>query len=153
MHVIGIDHIVIAADDLDDATELFADRLGLTFGGLIDARTYDDEDMREQAQSCLSAEGIEVVSPTDDSHPIAGFLEHRGPGVFAVMLEVADADAARDELAEDGIEPAHVVYHEDDEGHYMKEVIYHPEHFCGMMTGLIEYEAPHPVERPVLGQG
>jgi methylmalonyl-CoA/ethylmalonyl-CoA epimerase len=150
MNVIGIDHIVIAAEDLDETTSLFNERLGVSFGGLIDAREYENPDMREQAKSRLSREGIEIASPTDDNHAIAKYLEESGPGVFAVMLEVADAEAAREELTEQDVEPAHVVQHENDEGHFMTEVIYHPRHFGGMMTGLIEFDAPHPVERPVL---
>jgi len=150
MQVLGIDHIVVAVPDLEGAVDRYQDRLNVAFGGLIDSREFEDPSQRQGTRARLSGVGIELIEPTGLDHHITRFLERSGPGVYAVILAVADIETAREELTEQGIEPVNHGHHQDGE-YWMEELIYAPGDFLGVMVGLIEHETPHPVERPVLG--
>jgi len=150
MQVLGVSHVVIATNDLDGTVELYTDLLGLEFGGVIDGRNFENEENRQPARSRLSPAGIEIMTPTDETHPQAEFLQEQGRDVFIIQLRVADVEAASEELAEKGIGPVDIAHYEDEEGYYLTEYIYHPEDFGGIMFGLLEYHTPHPVERPPL---
>jgi catechol 2,3-dioxygenase-like lactoylglutathione lyase family enzyme len=150
MQILGISHVVIATPDLDRTGETLNELLGLEFGETIDGRYFEKGENRQPAKSRLSPAGIEIMMPTDDSHPQAEFLEERGPSVFIIQLRVADVEEATEELAERGIEPVDIAHYEDEDGYYLTEHIYSPSDFDGVMFGLLEYHTPHPVERPPL---
>jgi len=151
MQVLGISHVIIGTLDLKGTAELFGNRLGLDFGETIDGREFESEEHRQPARSRLSPAGIEVMAPTDDSHPLAAYIDEQGgPCVYLVQLEVADLETAKNELAGKGITPIADPAYRDDEGYYMKECVYGPGAFGGIMFVLSEYHAPHPAERPPL---
>jgi len=47
---------------------------------------------------------IEVVTPSAQGSPLSGFIAERGAGLYKLVLEVDDLEAARAELSERGIE-------------------------------------------------
>jgi catechol 2,3-dioxygenase-like lactoylglutathione lyase family enzyme len=150
MQVLGISHVVIVTKELDKTVALYEELLGLDFGETIDARRFEDEGNRQQAKSRLSPAGIEIMTPTDDAHPVARYLEEHGTSVYLLQLRVADLEAARAHLAEKGVEPIEGLSYEDKAGYYMREYVYRPAVFDGVMFVLSEYHTPHPVERPAV---
>jgi len=87
-----------------------------------------------------SSSGIEFVSG-DEGSAVAEFVAERGPGLYALALEVTDLEAARDALAEHGIDPIESVA----VGHF-HELFYHPSAFEGILLVLTEDDYARPVE-------
>jgi len=67
------------------------------------------------------------------------FLEENGPGIYGIIFRVADVKEGTEELQEKGVEPIGTYFHEG-----FGEVLYHPKDFGGVLTLLVEYDAPHP---------
>ena len=133
MQVLGIDRVLIATPSLDDSVETFEERLGLSFGALIDPPG-------EPVANRMSSIGVEFVTG-DRGSEVARFVDEHGPGLYALALEVADLDAARDHLASAGIEPV------DETGAgSLRELFYHPSSFEGTLLTLTEYDHRHPAE-------
>lgn len=80
---------------------------------------------------------LEVLQPTTDSAPSATFLSKRGgPGGYMLILQVADLDAARARVAEQGIR---IVYDEPPASHHGVEaaaIHLHPADTGGALVSL-----------------
>lgn len=81
--------------------------------------------------------GVEIVAPADDESGVADFLEEHGPGLFGMVVRVADIEAAKAEFAEQGVDP---ITDETPDG--LPELHYHPRDFGGVYILLTAY--PHP---------
>lgn len=133
MQVLGIDRVLIATADMDESAERFEELLGLSVGPPIDPGGMD-------VANRTSSVGLEFVSG-DEGSAVAEFVDQQGPGLYALALEVAALEAARDTLAEHGIDPIESV----DVGRF-HELFYHPSAFEGVLLVLTEYDYDHPVE-------
>lgn len=135
MHVLEIDRVLVATEDVSRATDRWNDLLGITFSPKF------EEDGMESAISRNNS-SLDFVAPTDEGEgadAVRRFLDEHGPGLYALALRVADVDHARRELAEKDIEPIYT-----EEQHDFLEYFYHPRHFNGVLLALSEF--PHPVE-------
>lgn len=146
MHVLGVDRVIIATNDLTATSESFEDLLGLSFGDLLEPTTTTDSGSQD-VQNVISAAGVELVAPRGSGGELNRFLDEYGPGLYAVSLRVADLDVAAAELAEKGVETVGE-YRAND----FAEVFLHPRYFDGAMVILAEYDAPHPSETASLPQ-
>ncbi|WP_227134726.1 VOC family protein [Halorubellus salinus] len=140
MHVLGLDRVIIATNDLTATSEPFEDLLGLSFGDLLEPTTSTDSGGQD-VQNVISTAGIELVAPRGSDGELDRFLDEHGPGLYAVSLRVADLDAAVEELSQKGVETVGE-YRAND----FAEVFLHPRYFGGAMVILAEYDAPHPSE-------
>ncbi|MFC7157672.1 VOC family protein [Halomarina halobia] len=140
MDVIGVDRVIIATENIDATRSQFEALLGLSFGDLLEPTTNTDAG-DENVANVLSASGIELVTPREDSAEVARFLEENGPGLYAVSIRVHDLDGAIEELSRKGVDPVG-----EYEANDFAEVFYHPQHFGGAFVILAEYDAPHPAE-------
>lgn len=95
-----LDHIAIAVNSLKDGLAFWADALGLEAAGL---ETVESERVRV-AFLPVGASRIELLEPTADDSPIAGFLDKRGPGLHHVTLRVDDVAALIERLRARGVE-------------------------------------------------
>lgn len=140
MELHGVDRVIIATPDLGGTASQFSDLLGVSFGEVMEPTT-ETAAGEQPVANLLSPSGVELVTPRSDDGQVAEFIEHNGPGLYAVSLRVGDLEAAIEELSAKGVEPV---------GRYRSEafdeVFYHPEHFGGAFVILAEYEAPHPAE-------
>lgn len=134
MQVLGIDRVLVATRQMDESVATFADALGLSFGERVDP---PDEPVANR----MSGVGLEFVTTDDPDSAVGRFLDRRGPGVYAVAFEVADLDAARSHLAEQGVEPVGEVHLAE-----FHELFYHPGEFEGVLVVLTEYDHRHPAE-------
>ena len=140
MNVLGVDRVIIATDELDDATDRFGRLLGIPFGDRLKVATQTDAGEQPVANR-LSPSGIEFVTPRSDDGAVADFLERNGPGLYAVSLRVTDLERAVAELDERGVESIGRF-----ESAGVTEAFYHPADFEGAFVILAEYDAPHPME-------
>jgi len=93
-----IDHLGIAVPDLEVASEEYR-RLGFEFLGSetvasqkVDVGFFKVGDAR-----------IELLAPTADDSPIAGFLAKRAPGMHHLCVEVEDLDATLAAYKREGV--------------------------------------------------
>jgi 4-hydroxyphenylpyruvate dioxygenase-like putative hemolysin len=140
MHIYGVDRVIIATRDLDNLSAHFNDLLGISFGQLS-TPTTDTDAGSQDVENLLSEPGVELVAPRNEGDEVSRFIEENGPGLYAFSLRVADLATARDELAEQGVEPVG-----EFEQNQFRELFYHPRNFGGAFVILAEYEAPHPAE-------
>src|SRR5205823_14512473 len=95
-----IHHLGVAVADLDEAVATY-ERL---FGAEVEHReTVPDQGV--EAASLRIGEGrVELLASLGEETPVGKFLTKRGPGMHHVAYEVADVQAAIDELAGEGVE-------------------------------------------------
>ena len=136
MDILEIDRVMVATPDAAAAAERFEELLGLRFSDVVDSETDVGGDVQRN-EVTYADPGIELVAPADHDSGVAAFLEANGPGLFGLVVRVADVDAARAELAEQGVEP---IADETPDG--VRELHYHPEDFGGVYTLLTAYHHP-----------
>jgi methylmalonyl-CoA/ethylmalonyl-CoA epimerase len=94
-----INHIGIAVTSLDEAVPFYRDSLGMAFVGV--------EEVVEQKVKVaflrIGESKVELLEPTAEDSPVAGFLEKNGPGIHHIAYEVADIAAALAKLEADGV--------------------------------------------------
>ena len=104
LNLTGINRVVIAVENLDEATAVYGAKLGLP----IDPVTVDEE-KGVQSVICHPPTGgmIELVSVSDSAQDyakeIAEFLQSRGEGMFALVLQGSDLVHVGSALAERGL--------------------------------------------------
>ena len=93
----ALDHIGIAVDSIDSGLAIYRS-LGIEVEGVEEVA---DQKVRV-AFLPVGDTRIELLEPTDEASPIAGFLERRGAGLHHICLRVADIRAAMAQLSEEG---------------------------------------------------
>jgi methylmalonyl-CoA/ethylmalonyl-CoA epimerase len=105
--ITAMPRIALAVHDVDAALELFGDGLGLPVTDLS-AQTAPSLGARIAMCQPEGGSNIELMSPADPAKPLsqalARFLDRRGEGIYAVMLEAPDPDAEAVELAARGLD-------------------------------------------------
>jgi catechol 2,3-dioxygenase-like lactoylglutathione lyase family enzyme len=94
--------VIVATADVEAAVATFRKNFGFDArpeagGTLPDARS---------ASLGIAAAEIEFAAPSESGSPLDAFLAERGPGLFEIVLEVDDLEAAAIELAERGLDVA-----------------------------------------------
>ena len=97
MSEMELDHIGIAVASVDDGAAFYR-ALGLVLEGV--------EEVPEQKVRVgflpIGGTRLELLEPTSDDSPIAGFLAKRGPGLHHLCVRVDDIRAAMARLREQG---------------------------------------------------
>ena len=131
--IIGLDHVAIAVDQLDEAIRRFAEDLGLDFKGTEDV---------EGAQTTtaffpISGTQIELIHPLNGGGPVASFLEKRGPGLHHLCFRTDDIEADMNRLRDKGYR---LLSEQPKPGaHGTKVVFIHPKSTGGVLIELAEY--------------
>lgn len=99
MKILHIDHIGVAARDMQETLRFFTEKLDMKAEGF--------ETVEEQAVKVAflpMGEGeLEILESTSPDGPVARFIEARGEGVQHIALRVEDLDQALEELKEKGV--------------------------------------------------
>jgi methylmalonyl-CoA/ethylmalonyl-CoA epimerase len=99
MKILHIDHIGVAAKDMQETIRFFTETLNMTAQGL--------EMVEEQAVKVaflpLGEGEIEILESTKPDGPVARFIDARGEGVQHIALRVENLDEALKELKEKGV--------------------------------------------------
>lgn len=100
MKILGIEHIGIAIDNLDEDAPFW--KL------LLNNCEHISEEVKEQnviTEIFDTGRGkIELLEATSPESPIAKFIEKRGKGIHHICLQVDDIQQAINELIEAGVE-------------------------------------------------
>ena len=95
----GVNHIGIAVRDLEKSAGLFAEIFGIDD---IHKETVPEQKV-EIASFKVGDVLIELTAPTDDSSPIAKFIEKKGEGIHHIAFESDDVNAELSRLKDSGI--------------------------------------------------
>jgi 4-hydroxyphenylpyruvate dioxygenase-like putative hemolysin len=136
MHVLDIDRVMLGRPDAKETIDRFEELLGLSFTDVVHSVTETGETVNRN-DVAYAEPGLEVIAPQDDESGVSQFIEAHGPGLFGLVIRVADVEAAKAELAAKGVEPI-----ADETPDDVREIHYHPEDFGGVYTLLTSY--PHP---------
>ncbi len=105
--ITAMPRIAIAVRDFDAAVATFRDVLGMP---VVDFSPSTAATLGASVGMCVPPGGsnIELMSPVDPGKPLSqalqAFLDRRGEGPYALMLEAPDPDAEAIELAARGLE-------------------------------------------------
>ena len=89
-----IDHVAIAVNDLDAAIGWYAE----TFGATVDHRETVESDGVEEALLKVADSYVQLLTPTNDSSPVAKYLEKKGEGLHHIGYRVDDCAAALESI-------------------------------------------------------
>jgi methylmalonyl-CoA/ethylmalonyl-CoA epimerase len=130
--ILGVDHLAIAVEDLDEATSSWRDRLGLRVGSRAVV-----EDQGVEVQMMYAGETrIELVCPIRPDSPISSFLAKRGPGLHHLALAVADCAASIEQVASAG---GRMIDTAPCQGAHQTQIAFvHPHSTGGVLAELVE---------------
>ncbi|MCX8228717.1 MAG: methylmalonyl-CoA epimerase [Planctomycetota bacterium] len=137
-NILGIDHIAIVVEDLDKATQKWAEQFGLTVGA---RETVEAQGVEVQLLHAGETR-IELLCPLGPDSPVANFLSKKGPGLHHLALAVSDANqAARDVTAVGG-----TMLHEGAQPglHGTQVAFVHPKSADGVLLEWVEGGAGFP---------
>lgn len=104
--ITGMPRIAIAVDDFSPVVSTFKEKLGMP---VIDISAGSVDSLGAKLAMCVPRGGsnIEIMSPGNPDMPLSQsirrFLDRRGEGHFALMLEAADPDGEAEALLERGL--------------------------------------------------
>jgi methylmalonyl-CoA epimerase len=130
MKVLGIDHIGIAVRRLEEALEFYVGRLGLTADAIEEKPESGIRLVRVRAANVV----LELIEAQDWERTTQRYLDHKGPGVYHVALQVDDVDAAVAELLERRTRMIDAVPREGDA---MRVSFVHPDATGGALVELV----------------
>ena len=95
----GIDHVVVRVTDLAAAVESYNAILGLEPRMAHSERLKADQAFYDFDNGTF----LELITPTDESSPIAGPLAKRGEGIHTIAFGVDDQAATAGKMGENGV--------------------------------------------------
>ena len=97
--ILGIEHVAIAVNDLDQPADIFGNILGIN-------RSSTEEIADQKVITDIFDTGagkIELLKATSEESLITKFLDNRGPGVHHIAFQVDNLVLALEELSEAGV--------------------------------------------------
>lgn len=101
MAILGVDQVAIAVANVDDASRIYEDILGLTRG--------HDEVVEDQGVKTRffpvgdTMTVVEALEPTGVETPVGKFLAKKGPGVHHIAFRTDDLDGELERLKAKGV--------------------------------------------------
>jgi methylmalonyl-CoA epimerase len=135
MDVLGIDRVIVAVPNLEQAVSQF-ERLGLSFPDPQVTETESPAGV-QRMRLTYADPGVEILVPEDDKNAVAEFIDENGPGLYGFVLRVANLQTAKTKLADQGVKPI-----AEEGSEEAPEAFYHPKDFAGVFLILTEYDHP-----------
>jgi len=133
MTIEGIDHIVIAVKNLDEAIVNYRDNLGLKVSG----SEVGANGTRATKFDLGDGKFIELAEPAAADTPMGHTLEKRGGGVHLVALRVANMETAIENYKSKGIQV--IIDGAEPTTNAKPQVFLHPRSTNGLLIELVEY--------------
>ncbi len=100
MKILGIEHVAIAVEDLDEPARVFHELLGIR-----ERKTEEVADQQVITDIFDTGAGkVELLKATSGNSPITRFLQRCGPGLHHIAFQVDDLRAWLKHLKEQGVE-------------------------------------------------
>jgi methylmalonyl-CoA/ethylmalonyl-CoA epimerase len=127
-----IDHVGVAVEDLDEAIELYTERLGMT----LQHRETVEEQGVEAVLVGVGDSHVELLRPLGPDTAVGRFLERNGPGMHHVAYGTDDVAGALDALRKAGLR---LIDEKPRTGIRNSRVAFlHPKSTGGVLTELVE---------------
>src|SRR6188472_4173314 len=130
----AVDHVGIAVPDLDAATAMYRDQIGME---VVHEETNEEQGVREAmvavGDSCSC---IQLLAPLNDKSTIAKFLDRSGPGLQQLAYRETDVEQVSAILRERGVR---LLYDEPRRGTSDSRINFiHPKDAGGILVELVE---------------
>jgi len=135
MKILGIEHIGIAVESLDESAPFWREVLGIKHRT---TETVESEGVVTDIYNTGSGK-VELISALREESPISKFLDKRGPGIHHICLQVDDIRGAIAELKTAGVELVNDEPRLGAEGYLV--VFVHPRSTGGVLVELAEKRA------------
>lgn len=137
MKILGLHHVAVAVDDIENYSSIFERLFGLKTGP-VETNTANKISL-----SFLDIQNskLEFIKPLDDDSPIARFLSKRGPGIHHFCLLVDDIKAAIDEMKSKGVRMIDDKPRQGASGSLIAFI--HPESAGGILIEMKQEKAGH----------
>ena len=132
MKVIGIDHIGIAVEDLDEGANFWKKIIGLAH---LSTENVDSQGVVTDIYQ-TGAGKIELLISKHPESPIANFIKKRGTGIHHICLQVENIDDAIRFMIDNKIKLIGGQYTIGAEGY--KVIFIHPKSTGGVLVELAE---------------
>ena len=130
--ILGIEHVGIAANDLNGISDIFGDLLGLK---LRSREKIDDQQVITDIYETGNGK-LEFLKATNTDSPISRFIAKKGKGMHHIALKVDNLQAALDYLKGQGIQLIDTTPRIGAEG--FKIAFLHPKSTGGVLIELCE---------------
>jgi methylmalonyl-CoA/ethylmalonyl-CoA epimerase len=132
-----IDHIGVAVQDLDEAIELYGERLGMP----LQHRETVEELGVEAVLLGVGGSHVELLRPLAPDTAVGKFLERSGPGLHHVAYGTDDIESALDAVRGAGLQ---LIDERPRTGIRGSRVAFlHPKSTGGLLTELVEAPEGH----------
>jgi methylmalonyl-CoA/ethylmalonyl-CoA epimerase len=132
-----IDHIGVAVEDLDQAIQLYGERLGMP----LQHRETVEEQGVEAVLLGVGESHVELLRPLSADTAVGRFLERSGPGLHHVAYGTDDIESALDAVRGAGLE---LIDERPRIGIRGSRVAFlHPKSTGGVLTELVEAPEGH----------
>ena len=130
--ILSIEHVGVAADDLNGISDLFGDLLGLE---LRIREKIDDQQVITDIYDTGSGK-LEFLKATSKDSPIARFIDKKNSGIHHIALLVDHLQPALDYLKDQGV---HLIDEKPRIGAEGLSIAFiHPKSTCGILVELCE---------------
>ena len=127
-----IDHVGVAVEDLDEAIELYTERLGMP----LQHRETVEEQGVEAVLLGVGESHIELLRPLGPDTAVGRFLQRNGPGLHHVAYGTDDIASAIDDVRKAGLR---LIDERPRTGIRNSRVAFlHPRSTGGVLTELVE---------------
>lgn len=132
-YAIGLDHVAIAVQDLEESLSFYTDILGFE----VKERRETRGQRTGMLSAVLTAGPVTVVllQGTSPDSQVSRFIEHHGPGVQHVAIEVRNLREVAERLEQSGVEFDTQVIR----GSGLLQTFTHRDEGSGMMFEFIEH--------------
>ena len=97
--IIGLDHVGIAVNKIDDVLPVYEQLLGLRLENLKEAKQHKIK----TAFLVVGETSIELIEPLNKESPVSKFLEKRGQGIHHVAFKVDNIEKMLEQLKDKGV--------------------------------------------------
>jgi methylmalonyl-CoA epimerase len=127
-----IDHVGVAVEDLDEAIELYTQRLGMP----LQHRETVEEQGVEAVLVGVGDSHVELLRPLGPDTAVGRFLQRNGPGLHHVAYGTDDIASAIDDVRKAGLR---LIDEQPRTGIRNSRVAFvHPKSTGGVLTELVE---------------
>jgi methylmalonyl-CoA/ethylmalonyl-CoA epimerase len=127
-----IDHVGVAVEDLDEAIDLYTNRLGMP----LQHRETVEEQGVEAVLVGVGESHVELLRPLDPDTAVGRFLQRNGPGIHHIAYGTEDVAGALDALRKAGLT---LIDERPRTGIRNSRVAFvHPKSTGGVLTELVE---------------
>ena len=135
MKIVGIDHIGVAANSIDEVAPFWSEVLGLP----VRARETVEEQRVTTLFLPVGQSEIEVLESTAPGSAVARFIESRGAGIQHLAFRVENIDEALQELRSKGIQLIDKTPRTGAGG--SRVAFIHPKATGGVLVELVEHKS------------